>query len=85
MRLSPLVAPSDVRLGNEDASPPSGLPKKDEIDQRLHELSQRLDELVSKLGAEGKRAVLVVLQGRDTSGKDGTIRKVFGGLNPSYC
>lgn len=35
-----------------------------------------------RLWAEGKRSVLVVLQGMDTAGKDGTIRHVFGPLNP---
>ncbi len=34
------------------------------------------------LYCEGKRRVLVVLQGMDTSGKDGVIRKVFEGVNP---
>jgi PPK2 family polyphosphate:nucleotide phosphotransferase len=34
------------------------------------------------LYAEGKRALLVVLQARDTGGKDGAIRHVFGRLNP---
>ena len=34
------------------------------------------------LRARGRRALLVVLQGRDTAGKDGTIRKVFGPLDP---
>ena len=45
-------------------------------------LARRIDELQDALYAEGRRALLVVLQGRDTSGKDGTIRKVFGPLNP---
>jgi PPK2 family polyphosphate:nucleotide phosphotransferase len=85
MRLTPFISPSSVQLRDEDADPPSGLPRGDEAERRLGELAVRLDQLVSTLGAEGKRAVLVVLQGLDTSGKDGTIRKVFGGLNPSYC
>ena len=39
--------------------------------------------LQEALYAEGKRALLVVLQGRDTAGKDGTIRKVFGAAQPA--
>jgi len=35
-----------------------------------------------RLWAESKRSVLVVLQGMDTAGKDGTIRHAFGPLNP---
>jgi len=85
MPLTPLISPTTVQLGDDAANPPSGLPKGDEVERRLTELGTRLEQLVSTLGAEAKRAVLVVLQGRDTSGKDGTIRKVFGDLNPSYC
>jgi PPK2 family polyphosphate:nucleotide phosphotransferase len=83
--LTPLISPSTVTLRDEDALPPSGLPKGDQVEQRMGQLSDRLEKLVSTLGAESTRSVLVVLQGRDTSGKDGTIRKVFGDLNPSYC
>lgn len=42
----------------------------------------RLQEL---LYAEGKHALLIVLQGMDTSGKDGVIRHVMSGLNPQGC
>ncbi len=43
----------------------------------------KLAGLQDKLFAEKRQSLLVVLQGMDTSGKDGTIRHVFGGLNPS--
>jgi PPK2 family polyphosphate:nucleotide phosphotransferase len=49
---------------------------------RLLELNQRLEVLQESLWAEHRRKVLVVLQGMDTSGKDGTIRHVFEGVNP---
>jgi PPK2 family polyphosphate:nucleotide phosphotransferase len=41
-----------------------------------------LDELQNLLYAESKHSILVVVQGMDASGKDGTIRNVFGKLNP---
>jgi len=41
--------------------------------------------LQNRLWAEGRRSLLVVLQGMDCSGKDGTIRHVFGPLNPQGC
>jgi PPK2 family polyphosphate:nucleotide phosphotransferase len=41
-----------------------------------------VDALQDKLYAEGKRALLVILQGMDTSGKDGTIRGVFNQTGP---
>ena len=43
---------------------------------------QLLGELQGLLSAEGERAGLVVLQGRDASGKDGTVRHVFDACNP---
>lgn len=49
----------------------------------LSQLNRRLEELQESLYAEGKHRVLVVLQGMDTSGKDGVIRRVFEGVNPS--
>ncbi|RYF66722.1 MAG: polyphosphate kinase 2 family protein, partial [Comamonadaceae bacterium] len=44
---------------------------------QLDSLAQELDELQNLLHAENKRKLLLVLQGIDTSGKDGTIRWVF--------
>ncbi|HEV3458306.1 MAG TPA: polyphosphate kinase 2 family protein [Thermoanaerobaculia bacterium] len=46
------------------------------------DLNQRLHGLQNLLWAEHDRRVLVVLQGMDTSGKDGTISHVFQGVNP---
>lgn len=48
----------------------------------LGKLRKRLAELQRLLWAEDKHKVLVVLQAMDTGGKDGTIRKVFTGVNP---
>ena len=45
----------------------------------------RLGELQSVLYAENKRSVLIVLQGMDAGGKDGTIKHVMGPLNPQGC
>jgi PPK2 family polyphosphate:nucleotide phosphotransferase len=50
--------------------------------EALEGLSRRLRELQNRLWAEQDRKVLVVLQGMDTSGKDGTIAHVFEGVNP---
>ena len=50
--------------------------------KRLEELASRLDELQNRLYADHRRALLIVLQGMDTAGKDGTIRRVFSGVNP---
>ncbi|RZL94069.1 MAG: polyphosphate kinase 2 family protein [Variovorax sp.] len=50
--------------------------------ERLDRLAVELDELQNLLHAEGQRKVLLVLQGMDTSGKDGTIRWVFSRTSP---
>jgi PPK2 family polyphosphate:nucleotide phosphotransferase len=48
-------------------------------------LLDRLTELQERLWAEQQRSVLVVLQGIDAAGKDGTIRKVMTAFNPQGC
>lgn len=55
---------------------------KDAANARLKQLNERLEILQELLYAEGRQKLLVVLQGMDTSGKDGVIRRVFEGVNP---
>lgn len=55
---------------------------KEETKGKTMALFQELDELQNLLYAEGKHAILVVIQGMDASGKDGLIRDVFGAMNP---
>ena len=52
---------------------------------RTAELLDVLDDLHDRLWAEARRSVVLVLQGMDASGKDGTIRRVLTGLNPQGC
>jgi PPK2 family polyphosphate:nucleotide phosphotransferase len=51
----------------------------------LAKLSDELAILQDALHAAGQHSVLIILQGMDTSGKDGAIRKVFRGVNPQGC
>jgi PPK2 family polyphosphate:nucleotide phosphotransferase len=53
--------------------------------ERLDALGAELDELQELLYAAGQHALLVVLQGLDTSGKDGAIRGVFRFVDPQGC
>ncbi|HVR32511.1 MAG TPA: polyphosphate kinase 2 family protein [Acidimicrobiia bacterium] len=46
-------------------------------------MTARLSELQEKFYADGSHRLLVVLQATDTGGKDGTIKKVFRGVNPA--
>lgn len=55
---------------------------KREAKDRFGDLVDELDDLQQRLYAESKQRLLVVLQARDAGGKDGTIRDVFGDLNP---
>lgn len=51
-------------------------------EEEFFELRDELAEVQRRLYAEGKHKLLIVLQAMDTGGKDGTIRNVFGGVNP---
>jgi PPK2 family polyphosphate:nucleotide phosphotransferase len=53
--------------------------------KKRKELVERLGVLQQRLYAEGRRSLLLVLQGLDASGKDGVIRQVFTGVNPQGC
>lgn len=55
--------------------------KKDGLEE-VTRLNEDLESLQELLYAEHKHKVLIVLQGMDTSGKDGVIRRVFEGVNP---
>lgn len=56
----------------------------DKARDQLHvdQLAQELDDLQNLLYADRRYKMLVVLQGLDTSGKDGTLRVVFGRMSP---
>lgn len=56
--------------------------EKDDGEKVLKKLNEELEELQELLYAENKHKILIVLQGTDTSGKDGVIRHVFDGVNP---
>jgi PPK2 family polyphosphate:nucleotide phosphotransferase len=73
-----------VKREKWDANDTSGFDGgEDEARKAAAELDKTLDQLQEKLFAEHKHKVLVVLQGMDTGGKDGTIRRIFQGVNPS--
>lgn len=83
--IKPVSARTPPRIGDRDARPPHKSPDKNDLDTAQDALLERLTRLQAQLYAEGKRALLIVLQGRDASGKDGTIRRVFDAVNPQGC
>jgi PPK2 family polyphosphate:nucleotide phosphotransferase len=70
-----------VKLGDIKEGPSEGQ-SRDEAARELEGLSAELFELQDLLWGARTHAVLVVLQGRDTAGKDGAIKHVVGYLNP---
>jgi PPK2 family polyphosphate:nucleotide phosphotransferase len=74
----------DFRLGKWDPADTSGFEGcKSDGRAELARLTSHLDDLQEKFYADGRHKLLVVLQGMDTSGKGGAIRKAFEGLNPA--
>ncbi len=74
-----------VRLRDFDAAYTDGLKNKKEAEAELEKNRVALAELGYRLYAENHRSLLLVLQGMDTAGKDGTIRHVMQGFNPQSC
>jgi PPK2 family polyphosphate:nucleotide phosphotransferase len=85
MKLTPVTRATSLRLGDRDARPPKNALRGRELKEKTKALLERLTELQSRLYAESEQSLLVVLQGRDTCGKDGTIRRVFDAVNPQGC
>lgn len=82
MLLKSVSSRSGLPLRDSDATPPASIPKSDELEEKLSRETIRLGELQQLLYADGRYALLVVLQGRDASGKDGVVRTVFDACNP---
>ena len=80
------VAPGDdADLATRNPASRLGLKEKADGQAVTAGLLDQLDDLHNRLWAEARRSVILVLQGMDASGKDGTIRKVLTGLNPQGC
>ena len=70
-----------VRLDAISADPPKGM-TREKAEKRFAELERELFDLQEAMYAARVTSVLVVLQGRDSAGKDGTIKHVVGCLDP---
>ena len=58
------------------------MPSKEGMQERINQLSERLDSLLTCLYAQGERKLLVVFQGMDSAGKDGVARSVMRCVHP---
>jgi len=83
LRVSP---GSDFKLTDRDPKDTCGLDiTKKDSKELLSSGIKRLSKLQERLYAEGHWAILAILQGLDTSGKDGAIKHVLSGINPQGC
>jgi PPK2 family polyphosphate:nucleotide phosphotransferase len=73
-----------IALSMFDPADPRGW-KEDDAEAETQRQMERLSDLQDRLWAEARHGVLVVLQGIDASGKDGTIRRVMTAFNPQGC
>ena len=80
LRLAPLTTVDLARFDTSDTSSWTGGKRRAEA--TLLSLRQELDRLQELFYADARHGLLVILQGMDTSGKDGVIRHVFEGVNP---
>ncbi|HMS55310.1 MAG TPA: hypothetical protein PKA27_07885 [Fimbriimonadaceae bacterium] len=74
----------EIRLGSIDPEFDAGL-DKDQGEELLKQVGKELSDLLDLLFFAGQHSLLVVLQGRDTSGKDGTIRRILSFANAQSC
>ncbi len=77
-------ADANFRLADVDPADTQKL-DEDQADDVFDDNRKELDDWQERLYAEDKQSLLVVLQAMDAAGKDSTIRKVFGDLNPQGC
>lgn len=87
MKTQPLVVPpgTAVRLADFDPRHVAGDWDKVSAAEQIKHHTAAIADLAYRLYAEDRRSLLVILQGLDASGKDGTIRCVMTGVNPQSC
>jgi PPK2 family polyphosphate:nucleotide phosphotransferase len=83
----PITVPfgARVRLADYDARYVDDSWTKKSAGEQVAKNIAVISDLAYRLYAENRRALLIVLQGMDTAGKDGTIRCVMTGINPQMC
>src|SRR6202046_1010327 len=75
----------NVKLSNWDPDDTLGWGKNHQMKESLEKAIESLDSFQYRLYAEKRRAVLLIFQGLDAAGKDGTIRHVMSGVDPQGC
>ena len=82
----PLIPPPGKKfhIKEHDPAASNGLTRL-QAEDRIVKLRHQIDELQDQFAADRRHAMLVILQGIDTSGKDGTVRSVFSETDPLTC
>lgn len=75
---------SKMKLSHIDTRAPKKF-NKESTKKELQKIKFSLEELQNLLYAEGKHSLLIIIQGMDASGKDGSIKNVFESINPMGC
>src|ERR1039457_3388117 len=70
-----------THLSDQSALPPAEA-TKEHFKKELKKVKEKLFSLQNKFYADGRFGLLIVLQGVDTAGKDGSIRHAFSNMNP---
>ncbi len=85
MKLKPVTSKGSINLDDAHARPRGTVKTGKALERATEKQVKRISDQQRVLYADGRYALLIVLQGRDASGKDGTIRKVFTAVNPQGC
>ena len=85
MKLKPVNPKRPVKLDDAHAQVRGPVKSDKALERATEKQVKRISDLQRVLYADARYALLIVLQGRDASGKDGTIRRVFTAVNPQGC
>lgn len=85
MKLKPVRSKHTIRLDDSYAHVRKPIKTGDALERASAKEQHRISALQRVFYADARYALLIVLQGRDASGKDGTIRRVFSAVNPQGC
>jgi PPK2 family polyphosphate:nucleotide phosphotransferase len=83
MKKYKIIDDKKFKLKSIDADDTDGVESREQAEKETGALVQKIADHQMRLHVDGTHALLVVLQGMDGSGKDGTIRRVFGRVNPA--
>jgi len=85
MKLKSVTGKTPLALDDDDARVRGRVETGKALAKATDEEVDRISDLQRVFYADARHALLIVLQGRDAAGKDGTVRHVFSAVNPQGC